>query len=158
MKLHMIRAISSPSSSTTGWATLIFAIEFILVYGRTKGAARLDDLRKIKSGVIRGKPEPPMHCSQLRVYQRLWAGLERRHEDRDRRDHPEQFSRLRPRKACRDDLIEESAQRRPVATDIGEQDRLVVQPELFPAEDLEHFIESSDTAGQNRKCIRFLCH
>src|ERR1700738_2369478 len=32
----MIRAISSPSSSTTGCATLIFAIKFILVCGRTK--------------------------------------------------------------------------------------------------------------------------
>jgi hypothetical protein len=42
----MIRAISSPSSSTTGWATLIFAIKIILVYGRTTGAARLDGLRK----------------------------------------------------------------------------------------------------------------
>src|SRR5436189_26715 len=75
MKLHMIRAISSPSSSTTGWATLIFAIEFILVCGRTKGAARLD-----------------------------------------------------------------------------------VQPELFPAEDFEHFVECSDTAAQNSKRVRFLRH
>src|SRR5205085_6851022 len=84
--------------------------------------------------------------------------FERCHEGRDRRDYAEQLSRLRPRKACRDDLVEEGAQRSPVAADIDEQDRLVVEPELFPAEDFEHFVEGSDTAGQNSKRVRFLRH
>src|SRR5260370_22659511 len=99
-----------------------------------------------------------MRRSQLRVYQprpsvaaRLRGYFERRHQGRDRWDRPEQLSCLGPRKAFCHDIIEEDAQGRPVAADIGEQDRLVGELELLPAEGLEQFVERADAAGQNSK-------
>ena len=61
-------------------------------------------------------------------------------------------------KARVDNMIEKGAQRGPVAVDVDEQDRLVVQPKLLPADDLQHLVESSDPARQYRKAIRLLGH
>src|SRR5437764_6768174 len=52
MKLHMMRAISSPSSSTTGFATLIFAICCHLDGGPAGSAKRAT----IKAARSRSKP------------------------------------------------------------------------------------------------------
>src|SRR5580700_6356671 len=106
----MIRAISSPSSSTTGWATLIFAIKFILVCGRTKV------LPSFTGAEDRGRKIP----GQARDVEGSYAALEEPgggvvpgwrlcfecgHQGRDCRDHPEQLSCLRPRKAFYDDIV-----------------------------------------------------
>ena len=81
-----------------------------------------------------------------------------RHQARNIRDNLEQFSCLLPGKARNDYVVEKLAQLRPVAADIGEQDRLVVEPELLPAEDLEHLVEGADATGQNGECICSLRH
>ena len=51
----------------------------------------------------------------------------------------------------RDDMVEQRAQRLPVPGDIDEKDRLVVQRELTPGQDLEKLIQRSDAARQHRK-------
>src|SRR6266436_8205721 len=81
-----------------------------------------------------------------------------RHQRRDAWNHLQQSSGLRAGKAGIDDMIEEGAQRCPVAADVDEQDRLVVQLKLFPADDLEHLIERSDAARQDREGIGALGH
>jgi hypothetical protein len=42
--------------------------------------------------------------------------------------------------------------------DIDEKDRLAMKLELLPAEDLEHFVESSNAARQNREGVGLLGH
>ena len=58
----------------------------------------------------------------------------------------------------RDDMVEQRAQRSPVPGDIDEKDRLVVQRELTPGQDLEKLIQRSDAARQHRKGIGALGH
>src|SRR6267154_1494542 len=54
----MIRAISSPSSSTTGLATLIFAINSSS-HRAAPSAGRTRSCLKIKTAATRGKPKAP---------------------------------------------------------------------------------------------------
>src|SRR5947208_15111931 len=94
----------------------------------------------------------------IRLMRRRWHFRKGRHQCGDAWNDLQQSSGLRTGKARIDNMIEKGKQGRPVAADVDEQDRLVVQPKLLPADDLEHLVEGSDAARQERKGIRLLGH
>ncbi len=58
----------------------------------------------------------------------------------------------------RDEMVEQIAQLLPIARDIDQKDRLVVQPKLAPGEDFEGLVERADAARQDRESIRPFGH
>ena len=52
----------------------------------------------------------------------------------------------------------ELEQRRPIAGDVDDHDRLVVQAELLPGDDLERLVERAEAARQHREGIGHLEH
>src|SRR6266853_1198726 len=169
----MIRAISSPSSSTTGWATLIFAINSSShrAAPRAGQASQLPENKDRRNarqaeGTTRGQAGLPPAISldggseEFRIDVSGLSPLYRkgRHQGRYRRDHLQQASCLRPRKDLGYNVVQKSAQRRPVTCDIDDEDRLVMKLELLPADDFENFVERSDAARQKREGVGLLGH
>src|SRR6266851_2133310 len=141
----MIRAISSPSSSTTGWATLIFAINS----SSHKAAPRAGQASQLPENKDRrnarqaegttprqaGLPQAISLDRGSEEFRIDVSGLsplysEGRHQGRYRRDHLQQAPCLRPRKALGHNVIQQDAEWPPVSCDIDEKDRLVVELEL----------------------------
>jgi hypothetical protein len=60
--------------------------------------------------------------------------------------------------AGRHDMVEERGERRPIAGDVDDEDRLLVQPELPPRQDFDRLVERADTARQHRERIGPLGH
>src|ERR1043166_4542839 len=58
----------------------------------------------------------------------------------------------------RNDVVEQCPQRLPEPRDIDEKDRLVVQRELTPSQDLEKLVKRPDPTRQHRKGIGALSH
>ena len=57
-----------------------------------------------------------------------------------------------------DQMIEQRLQRGPEAVAVHHDDRLGMQPELLPGQDLQCFIEGADSAGQDREGIGEFIH
>ena len=55
-------------------------------------------------------------------------------------------------------MVDERSKRRPVARDIDDEDRLVVEPELLPGDDLEGLVERAEAAGQHGEGVGQLEH
>jgi hypothetical protein len=71
MNLHMMRAISSPSRSTTGLATSIFAISVIPIYETC-----VQDLRRVGAIGIKAATIPArIRGGNVRLRHRLAAGV-----------------------------------------------------------------------------------
>src|SRR3546814_19216872 len=64
-------------------------------------------------------------------------------------------SRFRSRagEACGDHMVHKIQKRPPVAVLVDQHDRLVVQPELLPGDDLEGFVERAEASGQNDESV-----
>jgi hypothetical protein len=82
----------------------------------------------------------------------------RREKRRYIRNKRDETGYQRGGEAGRDDMLEERGERRPVARDIDDEDRLLVQPELTPRQDFDRFVERADTARQHRERIGALGH
>src|SRR3546814_9019778 len=64
-------------------------------------------------------------------------------------------SRFRSRagEAGVDHMVHKIQKRPPVAVLVDQHDRLVVQPELLPGDDLEGFVERAEASGQNDESV-----
>ena len=62
------------------------------------------------------------------------------------------------REAGRDGRVDQGPQRRPVALDIEDDDRGIVQPDLLPGHDLERLVEGPEAARQHDEGVRHREH
>src|SRR5215813_9203743 len=83
---------------------------------------------------------------------------QRRNHILDPVDHREQAAAAVAREALGDDLVDQRAERRPIAVDVQEQDRLVMQLQLPPGQHLERLVERPETAGQDDEGVGQLEH
>src|SRR5215831_757845 len=142
----MMRAISSPSSSTTGRATLDLC-HTCHPRMRLTRRVNLGFASRRKYGALQSEATRRRHASEssrIHLPCRARRLREHRHRRGDGWHNLQQSVRLWSRKSLGNYVIEQGAQRRPVAVDIDEQDRLVVKSELLPADCLEHLVECSN--------------
>jgi hypothetical protein len=80
---------------------------------------------------------------------------EKRRNIRNKRNES-RYQRRRETRA--DDMFEERRERRPIAGDVDDEDRLLVQAELAPRQDLDRFVKRADAARQRRERVGPLGH
>src|SRR5581483_7949742 len=68
-------------------------------------------------------------------------------------DDVEQPAKAAPGIAMLDDPVDQSQQRSPIAVDADDQDRLVVELQLAPGDDLEELVQRTGPAGQDDERI-----
>src|SRR5215472_5378980 len=157
MKAQMIRVISSPSSSTTGVATLIFAMSLRSLNARggppTSGGATISWARSRASLRACGLSAlgPRLHLRLRRRFEYRDQLFRARH-DLDRVPHPDRDE------ARGNGVIDEHQQRSPIARYVHDHDGLVVEAELFPGHALESLVERAEAARQDREGVRPLEH
>src|SRR5229473_709241 len=127
MNCQMIRVISSPSSSTTGLATLIFFM------------AR-NSSKTVAVEMVRG------------------GSGERLHKHVDGLDHLEQRARSARGETLLYDMIDERLELLPIAGNVDDDDRLVMQQELLPGDDFKRFLDRADPAGEDGEGVGPLEH
>src|SRR5215469_1429211 len=152
MNCQMMRVISSPSSSTIGWATLIF---FMTSWSRFVAADHSRADRAVASAHI-PLPQESLPASQalgLSDELRPRRGFDRLHQLLDGGDDLVEIAVGGCGKALGDHVIDEAQQALPVAGDVDQEDGLVMQAELAPGEHLEGLIQRSEATGQNGECI-----
>jgi hypothetical protein len=76
-----------------------------------------------------------------------------REKRRDIRHERHQRRHQGRRKTRRNDMLEQFGERRPIAGDIDDEHRLVMQTELPPRQDFNRLVERADPAGQGSKRI-----
>src|SRR6266404_5753088 len=123
MNRQMMRVISSPSSSTIGWATLILGMGFL---GRWRGCGS----RRLRAGAEDSIGAPPRKPGRPALDQRgLDQGGGIRHRRRrfagyavehliDLRHHGEQATADRRGEALVDDVVDQPQQGLPIAVDV----------------------------------------
>src|SRR6516165_10552992 len=148
MNCQMMRVISSPSSSTIGWATLIF---FMTSWSRFVAADHSRADRAVTSADI------PLSRVWLQASQtlglchepRLWCGFDRLHQFLDGGNDLVEIAVGGCGKALGDHIIDEAQEALPIAGDIDQEDGLVMQAELAPGEHLEGLVQRAETTGQD---------
>src|SRR5579863_5938151 len=55
-------------------------------------------------------------------------------------------------------MLDEPEERRPVAVDVDDHDRLVVKPQLLPGDDLDRLVERAEAARQHHEAVGELEH
>src|ERR1700756_755801 len=83
---------------------------------------------------------------------------ERRNDVLDAVDDAEEAADRGAGEAAVADIADELEQLVPIAADIDDEDRLVVQAELLPGDHLEGLVERAEPARQNREGVRHLEH
>src|SRR5512144_1475030 len=73
-------------------------------------------------------------------------------------DYRDQFGYIGVRETAADRRMHEIDERRPIAVHVENDDRRIVEPQLLPCNDLEGFVESSETARENHESIGHLEH
>src|SRR5215470_12441436 len=155
MKRQMMRVISSPSSSTTGLATLILGMKLL---GRWRGAGGAAGVRRgpnIASTPRRASGGGPQGLDQgggVR-HRRQWLAADAVEHLVDLGDHGEKPPAGGGREALLDDVVDQLEQRLPEAVDVDQDDRLVVQPQLPPGQHLEGLVERAEAAGEDREGV-----
>src|SRR5471032_1507605 len=129
MNFQMMRVISSPSISTTGFFTLILGILLPL-----KAVELLFGDRSARHRLESGKHVPEIL-----------------HED-----HVVEVDRVG--ETAGHDRLQERLQRLPIAALVDDHDRLGVQAEGPPGQDLEEFLQGADAARQDDEGVRALEH
>src|SRR5579871_3655438 len=148
MKRQMMRVISSPSSSTTGFATLIFFMRGGPYTERRRIIAEPGCSMPAFGGQHQGasiRARAAMFPSRLQPIG-LGAGLgpgccgKGRDQRLDARDDRIELTVLGTGEALADDVVDEGDQRPPITGCVDQEHGLVMQPELAPGDDLEGLV------------------
>src|SRR6266478_3467573 len=163
MNCQMIRVISSPSSSTTGLATLIFFM--------ARNSSKTVAVEMVRGGSGDHSHAPPSTQAQLggaqpersdqpglRLEDRLVGRGERLHKHVDGLDHLEQRARSARGETLLYDMIDERLELLPIAGNVDDDDRLVMQQELLPGDDFKRFLNRADPAGEDGEGVGPLEH
>src|SRR5437879_4705056 len=127
MNCQMIRVISSPSSSTTGLATLIF-----FMARNSLGTVAFNEIAGEAATIVMRRPRrkrgqaglQPMRSDQpgLRFDDRLGRHGQRLHQPIDAVDDLEQSARPGRGEAALDDMVDERQELLPIAGDVDDDD------------------------------------
>src|SRR5439155_2609725 len=85
----------------------------------------------------------------LRLEDRLAGRGERLHQHVDRINYLEQRARSARGETLLYDMIDERLEFLPIAGDVHDDDRLVMQQELLPGNDFECFLDRADPPGED---------
>jgi len=149
--------VRTEESSLLMGSVALFVILAAVMIGTRKVDCTASRRRSARDGIV-----SRLDQTRLRLELRLVRLGEDREQVLDAADRAEMVEDRGVGEAAVDDVVDEAQQLLPVAGDVDDDDRLVVEAELLPGDDLEGLVERAEAAGStakasdisNMRCLR----